>query len=241
MLSNKVIISLLFAIVAHGAPIPQADPTSAESLDFASAEAPQSTTTFSAIDAVATSTPVEPTSVAASINSAPTSIDSALPSLTTWASDPKMADLSSFNITKFAFGLDNIQILSGGPAPNTIPSALDASDDLSTTTNPTAPLWSTDENTMQVKFPAGSVNPSNTPRGGADFYAAPLDLSKASNVTLEYSVFFPHDFDFVKGGKLPGLYGGHEGCSGGDDASDCWSTRMMWRKDGAGELYLVSD
>ena len=67
-----------------------------------------------------------------------------------------------------------------------------------------------------------------------------LHLSGAKNVSLEYSVFFPLDFDWVEGGKAPGIYGGHDGCSGGDDALDCFSTRLMWRGKGAGELYLVS-
>lgn len=40
-------------------------------------------------------------------------------------------------------------------------------------------------------------------------------------------MFFPADFDFVKGGKLPGMYGGHKGCSGGQDSEDCFSTRLM--------------
>ncbi|KAG8806240.1 hypothetical protein FRC17_005111, partial [Serendipita sp. 399] len=65
-------------------------------------------------------------------------------------------------------------------------------------------------------------------------------LRKANNVTLSYSVYFPPDFDFVKGGKLPGLYGGRQRCSGGDDALDCFSTRLMWRGGGKGELYLYA-
>lgn len=93
---------------------------------------------------------------------------------------------------------------------------------------------------LQLFYPEGSVNPESQPQGGADFYATPLDISKANNVTLEYSVFFPADFDWVRAGKLPGLYGGHRSCSGGDDAKSCFSTRLMWREDGAGELYLVS-
>lgn len=55
---------------------------------------------------------------------------------------------------------------------------------------------------------------------------------------LKYSVFFPAGFEFVKGGKLPGLYGGKTGCTGGDLAIDCFSTRLMWREAGQGELYL---
>jgi hypothetical protein len=55
---------------------------------------------------------------------------------------------------------------------------------------------------------------------------------------LTYQVRFPEGFDFVKGGKLPGLYGG-AGNSGGEipDGSDGFSTRYMWRTDGAGEVY----
>ncbi|KAF9059862.1 hypothetical protein BDP27DRAFT_1385655 [Rhodocollybia butyracea] len=69
---------------------------------------------------------------------------------------------------------------------------------------------------------------------------APLNLSRARTVLLSYSIFFPATFDFVKGGKLPGMYGGHEGCSGGNKAEDCFSTRLMWREGGAGELYLYA-
>ncbi|KAF8954971.1 hypothetical protein BDZ97DRAFT_361600 [Flammula alnicola] len=93
---------------------------------------------------------------------------------------------------------------------------------------------------LQIFFPAHSVNPAQKPQGGAEFYAAPLDISDARNVTFGYSVFFPADFDWVLAGKLPGLYGGHTGCSGGNAALDCFSTRLMWRPDGAGELYLYA-
>ncbi|KAK0546171.1 hypothetical protein OC845_004738 [Tilletia horrida] len=63
-------------------------------------------------------------------------------------------------------------------------------------------------------------------------------LDQAKKVTFSYSVWFPPGFNFVKGGKLPGLYGGRESCSGGDPAADCWSSRMMWRANGTGEMYL---
>ncbi len=102
------------------------------------------------------------------------------------------------------------------------------------------PLNTSFGSVLQVFYPSGSVNPGNDPVGGADFYASPLNLDAARSVTLEYSVLFPSGFQWVKGGKLPGLYGGHMTCSGGDDATSCFSTRLMWREDGAGELYLVS-
>lgn len=42
------------------------------------------------------------------------------------------------------------------------------------------------------------------------------------------------------GGKLPGLYGGKKGCSGGDTAEDCFSSRLMFRTGGMGEVCLLA-
>ncbi|EAU81849.2 alginate lyase [Coprinopsis cinerea okayama7 len=124
--------------------------------------------------------------------------------------------------------------------------------------------WHPDEVSLQVLYPKGSINPAQKPQGGAEFYASPIDLSAAfssssplssssyspgrgssssnrnPNVTLRYSVYFPLNFDWVLAGKLPGLYGGHTGCSGGNAALDCFSTRLMWRQGGVGELYLYA-
>lgn len=56
---------------------------------------------------------------------------------------------------------------------------------------------------------------------------------------LSYELAFDAGFDWVKGGKLPGLRGGPnpDGCSGGNEpnGTDCFSTRLMWRQNGAGE------
>ncbi len=90
-------------------------------------------------------------------------------------------------------------------------------------------------------YPAGTYKPSAKPAGGTGFYATPLQLSNATTVTLQYSIFFPKGFNFVKGGKLPGLYGGHPSCSGGNAAVDCFSTRFMFRTNGMGELYIYVD
>jgi hypothetical protein len=50
---------------------------------------------------------------------------------------------------------------------------------------------------------------------------------------LEYKLFIPPDFDFVKGGKLPGL-GGGRGNTGGKipTGSDGWSVRFMFKEGG---------
>ncbi|KAI9102709.1 hypothetical protein DFS34DRAFT_683685 [Phlyctochytrium arcticum] len=114
----------------------------------------------------------------------------------------------------------------------------------------------TGQDVLRILYPANSFNPSGRPRGGTGFYAQPLDLTAAKVVSFEFQIYFAPGFNFVKGGKLPGLYGipvvgghffflaskqwlgGRESCSGGDPATDCFSTRYMFRTKGAGEVYL---
>ncbi|MGF1515553.1 MAG: polysaccharide lyase [Elainellaceae cyanobacterium] len=95
---------------------------------------------------------------------------------------------------------------------------------------------------LRVHYPKGSAAPSvsrkeGVPIGGGQFYAD-LDLPPQDSLRLGYSVRFSEDFEFVKGGKLPGLFGG-EGASGGNipDGTDGFSARLMWRRDGQGEVY----
>ncbi|TBU26093.1 hypothetical protein BD311DRAFT_462777 [Dichomitus squalens] len=178
---------------------------------------------------------------------------------TTWSAPPQMTDLSAFNVQNFASGERNMRIivsdppianvasLPSSPAPpepdpigQTLTEAVIAVVSAVTSGLIPPPPPVTSSSFLQLFYPANSINPGQQPAGGADFYAAPLDLSAARNVSLEYSVFFPSDFDWVEAGKLPGMYGGHDGCSGGDDAIDCFSTRLMWRGGGLGELYLYA-
>ncbi|WVQ69684.1 uncharacterized protein L199_007904 [Kwoniella botswanensis] len=151
-----------------------------------------------------------------------------------WESDAQFSDLSSFSISNFSAGSQNIEVMVGSPS-----APFQDQNDISTQSMSTS-NWDSSINSLRVTYPAGSMNPGNNPRGGSTFYAHPINMRRVHNATLEYSVFFPRDFDFVKGGKLPGLYGGHSGCAGGVDARDCFSTRMMWRENGHGELYLYA-
>lgn len=98
------------------------------------------------------------------------------------------------------------------------------------------------ERVLRVRYPAGSASPAVTrqtgaPLGGAQFYAN-LGLAPQNRLRLSYYLRFSENFDFVKGGKLPGLFGG-EGASGGDnpDGTNGFSTRLMWRRQGDGEVY----
>ncbi|KAJ2932123.1 hypothetical protein H1R20_g4960, partial [Candolleomyces eurysporus] len=60
---------------------------------------------------------------------------------------------------------------------------------------------------------------------------------------LTYELTFEDGFDWVKGGKLPGLRGGlnSTGCSvGNQPTGDCFSARLMWRKNANGEAVGAS-
>ncbi|MGL5083844.1 MAG: polysaccharide lyase [Microcoleaceae cyanobacterium] len=95
---------------------------------------------------------------------------------------------------------------------------------------------------LRVFYPALSASPSvsrsqGVPIGGVQFYAE-LGIPSKDALKLSYFVRFAENFDFVKGGKLPGLFGGTE-TSGGNipDGTNGFSTRFMWRKQGDGEVY----
>ncbi|KAG0139553.1 hypothetical protein CROQUDRAFT_54546 [Cronartium quercuum f. sp. fusiforme G11] len=136
---------------------------------------------------------------------------------------------SDFGIQHWNWGKnDNVDLLPALPVPPALQS--------------TGRETFNDGSVIQVRYPLGSINPANknAPQGGMGFYASPLNISHATNVTFSYSVFFPKDFQFVKGGKLPGLYGGKTGCSGGVNSDNCFSTRLMFRERGMGELYLYA-
>ncbi|KAJ6619772.1 hypothetical protein B0H10DRAFT_2163832 [Mycena sp. CBHHK59/15] len=98
---------------------------------------------------------------------------------------------------------------------------------------------------MRATYPEGSYTFTHDPQGGISFYAPgpdSLDMTTAKTLTLGYSVYFEEGFDFNKGGKLPGLYGGDSpdgaiGCSGGRRSVECYSVRLMWRTGGMGEIY----
>jgi hypothetical protein len=64
--------------------------------------------------------------------------------------------------------------------------------------------------------------------------------ARHESAELRYTVRFSKDFDWVKGGKLPGLCGGPENVSGGRPATGTngFSARLMWRKDGRAEAYV---
>ncbi|WWC92885.1 uncharacterized protein L201_007847 [Kwoniella dendrophila CBS 6074] len=100
-------------------------------------------------------------------------------------------------------------------------------------------------NALVGNFPSGTVGLSSA---GFSFYTEGshngVQVDSAKEVSFSYSVYLKDGFEFVKGGKMPGLYGGTslsqaKSCSGGrqDSRDSCFSARLMWRTNGAGEIY----
>jgi Polysaccharide lyase 14 len=94
------------------------------------------------------------------------------------------------------------------------------------TSNP-APVFTVD-------YPTGSYSDGT---GGTEFSTYFNNTGTPfGTVLVSYEVAFDTNFDWVKGGKLPGLRGGSlSDCSGGVYSSSCFSMRLMWRTEGAGE------
>lgn len=62
----------------------------------------------------------------------------------------------------------------------------------------------------EATYPARSINPANSAPGGFGFYLSgpkgfQNGLKSATEVMFSYSVMFASDWEWVKGGKLPGL------------------------------------
>lgn len=77
------------------------------------------------------------------------------------------------------------------------------------------------------------VSPSGAPaQVEAHFLRAVAGLAPTNALHLRYYVRFSEGFDFVKGGKLPGLFGGAI-----PDGTNGFSVRYMWRTNGDGEAY----
>lgn len=102
-------------------------------------------------------------------------------------------------------------------------------------------------NSLQITYPAGEFGAA-----GASAFLSDLEFAVDLPNTFEelyvsYDVKFAEGFEFVRGGKLPGLCGydntrrASTGCNTGGgfpDGTDGWSARGMWREGGEMENYV---
>jgi hypothetical protein len=94
-----------------------------------------------------------------------------------------------------------------------------------------------DGHSLRVKYPKGAFGGD----GGCLFRTefSKLSIQPQESLYLRYYLWFDPGFDFVKGGKLPGLAGG-TGNTGGHkpNGKDGFSVRIMWRPDGKIVQYV---
>lgn len=87
---------------------------------------------------------------------------------------------------------------------------------------------------LRVSYAPGQIGPEKSGAGWR------FPFGKREFAELTYTLRFSPDFDWVKGGKLPGVCGGPENVSGGRPANgkNGFSARLMWRRDGRGQAYV---
>ena len=89
-----------------------------------------------------------------------------------------------------------------------------------------------DGKSLRVTYMAGEVGAANS---GGQFM---VDLPPQDEYFLDYHIKFDDNFDFQRGGKIPGLSGGESNSGGDKPSGDGWSARLMWRENGAAVIYL---
>jgi hypothetical protein len=99
-------------------------------------------------------------------------------------------------------------------------------------------------NSLRAVYPKDSYDPaavhnSGAPLGGAQFRTAfkGMRLAASSEVGVRFRVLLQDNFQFVRGGKLPGLYGGTANTGGRVPTGfDGFSVRFVWQAQGDGAL-----
>ncbi|MCI0562502.1 MAG: hypothetical protein MN733_28790 [Nitrososphaera sp.] len=85
------------------------------------------------------------------------------------------------------------------------------------------------ETWLRVTYPEGEVGK------GFKFMT---DHGLRDRMYLQYKVRFAEDFDWMKGGKLPGFLGGSVKAGVKPTGEDGWLVRFMWGSDGVGFAYV---
>lgn len=84
---------------------------------------------------------------------------------------------------------------------------------------------------LQVRYPVNAFDS----RDSGVLFRAPLAAS--DELYYQVKVYFNHDFEWVKTGKLTGLAGGSIP-AGGEPDPNGFSCRFLWKTDGVAALYL---
>jgi len=110
-------------------------------------------------------------------------------------------------------------------------------------TAPWFPHSNTDTESIRLNDGSLEVTLKKNMTGGSSgggFNANPHKVFPTEGIEFSYRVYFPDDFDFSKGGKLPGVCWGKTSgvcATGGDWSPTSGSFRVMWREGGQGIGY----
>ncbi|KAF8878949.1 polysaccharide lyase family 14 protein [Infundibulicybe gibba] len=110
------------------------------------------------------------------------------------------------------------------------------------------PVVSPPEHAWEAFYPKGSINPAGKSPGGFSFYlSGPAvfkeQLGEATEAVMSYRMMLQEGWEWRKGGKLPGIFGGvgdsSYSCTGGTqhERCECFNLRPMWRSESVAELY----
>jgi hypothetical protein len=87
---------------------------------------------------------------------------------------------------------------------------------------------------LRIDYAPGKVGSCS----GFGLFAAPQHAFPSTSATFSYKVYIDNDFDWVRGGKLPGLFIGSPGASGGNWEANAGSVRVVWQRKGIACLYV---
>ncbi len=96
---------------------------------------------------------------------------------------------------------------------------------------------------LEVSLPAGGQDGGTVanPVSGLGFKWTPSFLRTASKACLSYHVWLPQEFEFGRGGALPGLFGGDPKAALDDRGMRAhFMVRPKWLADGRGGLHAVT-
>lgn len=93
-----------------------------------------------------------------------------------------------------------------------------------------------DNSTLKIEYPKSSWSAGD--KGGAIMYMNPCDIFPLKTINFTYEAAFHENFEWVKGGKLNGLWIGEIGASGGNHLENGGSIRVSWRSRGKAAIYL---
>lgn len=99
---------------------------------------------------------------------------------------------------------------------------------------PVAEMGGVQTQALRVDYVPGAVGSDS----GFGFQASPSQVFPANEAALSYLLYLPADFDCRLGGKLPGIFIGSSGATGGNWQPDSGSVRVVFKPGNKAVAYV---